>query len=252
MTLQAWRDRLGWLVFGIVVVATLVSFVLSYRGLMDWAGQHGYPHGWAWVFPLSVDLFIIAGEATLFRAVHDDWTGWERTPAWCAVFCGLLVSVAGNAGLAWQTVIATQVTKSVPPVAMTGMLALGLMVLKHEMRPRPPRQLGAEPATSKPEPVSVAPSREVTVREVVHTKAKRIELEGRRLALAPVGCEHEQLPLGEERLPVAIAHVQGCLREQPSGNRLAAWTGVSRTTIRRKLNGQLQTARTSSGSDSQD
>ncbi len=63
--LRAPRAAGLWLVGILIPVATVAGFVLSYRGLFDWARYHGWPWYLAPLFPLLIDLLIIAGEVVL-------------------------------------------------------------------------------------------------------------------------------------------------------------------------------------------
>lgn len=57
----------------LVAAASLVSFAESYRGLYDWAHEHGLSGGWVAIWPLQVDVFIAVGELALFVALVDAW-----------------------------------------------------------------------------------------------------------------------------------------------------------------------------------
>src|SRR5437762_8212425 len=82
----------------LVAAASLVSFAESYRGLYDWAAQHGLSGPWAVIWPLQVDVFIAVGELALFVALAGRWAPRSRVAAWAVTMCGLAVSVAGNVG----------------------------------------------------------------------------------------------------------------------------------------------------------
>ena len=127
----------------LVAAASLVSFAESYRGLLDWAHEHGLPGIWAAAWPLQVDTFIAVGELALFVALADAWARRSRIAAWLVTVTGLAVSVAGNIGHVHGHPLAGRVTAAVPPLAAAAALAVGLGVLKrvvehhHATGPRP-------------------------------------------------------------------------------------------------------------------
>ncbi len=114
----------------LVAAASLVSFAESYRGLYDWAHEHGLSGGWAAIWPLQVDVFIAVGELALFVALADAWARRSRIGAWTVTLAGLAVSVAGNVGHVTGHSVAERVTAAVPPLAAAAALAVGLGVLK--------------------------------------------------------------------------------------------------------------------------
>ena len=59
-----------------------MSFAESYRGLFDWAHQHGLPGIWAAAWPLQVDMFIAVSELALFVALADASARRSRIGAW--------------------------------------------------------------------------------------------------------------------------------------------------------------------------
>jgi hypothetical protein len=114
----------------LVAAASLVSFAESYRGLYEWAHEHGLSGAWAVAWPLQVDVFIAVGELALFVALADRWAPRSRAAAWTVTIAGLAVSVAGNVGHVAGHSLATHVTAAVPPLAAAAALAVGLGVLK--------------------------------------------------------------------------------------------------------------------------
>lgn len=122
-----------WLVGILIPVATLAGFILSYRGLYDWAMGHGWPVYLAPLFPLLIDLLIIAGEVVLFVAAIDgDTSRWVRGWAWAMTvgFTGL--SVAGNVSHAATADVPTRVGWALPPVVLALALGFGLGILKRQ------------------------------------------------------------------------------------------------------------------------
>jgi hypothetical protein len=118
------------LIAALVLVASLVSFAESYRGLYLWAHRHGLAGLWAAIWPLQVDVFIAVGELALFVALVDRWAPRSRMAAWLVTLTGLAVSVAGNVGHVTGHSAAVRATASVPPLAAAAALAVGLGVLK--------------------------------------------------------------------------------------------------------------------------
>jgi hypothetical protein len=156
MILRAPRAAGLWLLGVLIPIATLAGFVLSYRGLYDWSRYHGWPWYLAPLFPLLIDLLIIAGEVVLFVAAIDGDTprlvrGW----AWAitVVFTGL--SVAGNVSHAVTADVPTRVGWALPPVVLALALGFGLGILK--------RQAAKYRA---PVPARVPVARQESVREI--------------------------------------------------------------------------------------
>lgn len=124
----------------IIAAASLTSFAESYRGLYDWAREHGLSGLWAAAWPLQLDTFIAVGELALFVALADRWSARSRTGAWAVTVLGLAASVAGNVGHVHSHLLADRATAAVPPLAAAAALAVGLGVLK--------RVVGAHPDTA--------------------------------------------------------------------------------------------------------
>jgi Protein of unknown function (DUF2637) len=114
----------------IITAASLTSFAESYRGLYDWAREHGLSGLWAAAWPLQIDTFIAVGELALFVALADRWTVRSRLAAWLVTITGLAVSVAGNVGHVSGRALTDRLTAAVPPLAAAAALAVGLGVLK--------------------------------------------------------------------------------------------------------------------------
>jgi hypothetical protein len=114
----------------IVAAASVTSFAESYRGLFDWAREHGLNGVWAAAWPLQVDTFIAVGELALFVALADRWSVRSRVGAWVVTIAGLGVSVAGNVGHVAGHSLTNRGSAAVPPLAAAAALAVGLGVLK--------------------------------------------------------------------------------------------------------------------------
>jgi hypothetical protein len=136
----------------LVSAASLASFAESYRGLYDWAREHGLSGLWAAGWPLQVDVFIAVGELALFVALADAWNRRSRIGAWLVTLAGLAVSVAGNVGHVGGN-LASHVTAAVPPLAAAAALAVGLGVLKRVVeahsQAHPETVSGAVPESSE-------------------------------------------------------------------------------------------------------
>lgn len=114
----------------VIAAASLVSFAESYRGLYDWAREHGLTGLWAAAWPLQLDTFIAVGELALFVALADRWSARSRAGAWAVTLLGLAASVAGNVGHVHSHLLTDRATAAVPPLAAAAALAVGLGVLK--------------------------------------------------------------------------------------------------------------------------
>jgi hypothetical protein len=121
----------------LVAAASVVSFAESFRGLYEWAHEHGLSVHWAAIWPLQIDVFIAVGELALFVALVDRWQRRARVLPWVVALAGLAVSVAGNVGhVGWQAPWADKATAAVPPLAAAAALAVGLGVLKRVVEHR--------------------------------------------------------------------------------------------------------------------
>jgi hypothetical protein len=122
----------------LVAAASVVSFAESFRGLYEWAHEHGLSVHWAAIWPLQIDVFIAVGELALFVALVDRWQRRSRVLPWVVTLAGLAVSVAGNVGhVGWSAPVADKATAAVPPLAAAAALAVGLGVLKRVVEHRP-------------------------------------------------------------------------------------------------------------------
>jgi Protein of unknown function (DUF2637) len=132
----------------LVVAASAASFAESYRGLFDWAREHGLTGLWAAIWPLQADAFIAVGELALFVALADRWAARSRAGAWAVTLGGLAVSVAGNVGHVAGHSVTGRGTAAVPPLAAAAALAVGLGVLKRVVA----QNASAVPAPAGPVP----------------------------------------------------------------------------------------------------
>ena len=141
----------------LVTASAAASFTESYRGLYDWATEHGLSGVWALGFPLQVDVFIAVGELALFVALADGWARRSRAGAWAVTLAGLAVSIAGNVGHVAGHALTNRATAAVPPLAAAAALAVGLGVLKrvvqhHHANATGEMELAAGPAQMMAQP----------------------------------------------------------------------------------------------------
>ncbi|WP_228995085.1 DUF2637 domain-containing protein [Streptomyces sp. DH8] len=113
----------------VTVLLTGAAFWLSYEHLHDVANGNGLGGSRAWVWPATVDLFIIAGELLMLRAALRN-----QVDRWAIALAatGSLGSIALNvAGVGENAEAMEYIVAAVPPVA--ALLAFGaLMRQVHE------------------------------------------------------------------------------------------------------------------------
>ncbi|WP_327324587.1 DUF2637 domain-containing protein [Streptomyces sp. NBC_01210] len=142
MTKQA-AERYALVAAGCVIVGlTAGAFWLSYAHLAEVAGRHGLGNApqRQWMWPATLDAFIVAGELLMLRA------GLRRVPDWWAVALtvagsvgSIALNVAGVSGTRDNTAVPLldYVVAAVPPTA--ALLAFGVLM-------RQIHQLIAEPS----------------------------------------------------------------------------------------------------------
>ncbi|MET8172830.1 DUF2637 domain-containing protein [Streptomyces clavifer] len=135
----------------VTVLLTAAAFWLSYEHLHDVAGGNGLDGARAWVWPATVDLFIIAGELLILRASLQHRVDW-----WAILLAatGSLGSIALNvAGVGEHASRMEYVVAAVPPSA--ALVAFGaLMRQVHDaLAKTEPRAVVT--ATVRPAPVVV-------------------------------------------------------------------------------------------------
>jgi hypothetical protein len=122
-----------WLVT-LLMVVTIVTFAMSYRGLVNYAGTIGIPRWLAWAYPLMLDLPVIAAEIVLFSAVTINTSKRVRGWTWF-----ILIGFTGLSVVANMDVLPVLAGKALPPAVLAVVLGSGL----GEYR----RRLSAPPAT---------------------------------------------------------------------------------------------------------
>ncbi|MGW0933641.1 DUF2637 domain-containing protein [Streptomyces sp. NPDC002666] len=108
----------------VTVLLTAAAFWLSYEHLHDVAGGNGLDGARAWVWPATVDLFIIAGELLILRASLQHRVDW-----WAIILAatGSLGSIALNvAGVGDGASRMEYVVAAVPPSA--ALVAFGALM----------------------------------------------------------------------------------------------------------------------------
>lgn len=138
---ETWRDRL-YRGYAVAVGVCLVgAFVESFRNLITYFEHNGYGTGYAVIAPTMIDIFTIGGELLVLIAVMEHWDWKPKAAGWLAVVLGLAASLAGNVGRDGWTVpgphgthrfipVEHVVAFAAPPLALFGLLALGLMIVK--------------------------------------------------------------------------------------------------------------------------
>lgn len=139
---ETWRHRIfigmGW---GAAIV-TVCAFTESFFGLVDWARRHGLRGGLALIAPVTVDTFILGGEAVALVAIMEDWPVRVRRTGYAFAFAGLAISVAGNVGRdGWRVPYETMGTYAIAPLSMFGFIWLGLILVKRHLKPARPAAL---------------------------------------------------------------------------------------------------------------
>src|SRR5262249_35916082 len=131
--LRAPRAAGLWLIGVLIPVATLASFVASYRGLFDWAINHSWPWYLAPAVPLIVALLIIAGEIVLVVAAVAGGAPWHVLLwAWVVTVGFTGISMAGTVSDAAAKDVATGVGWGRPAAGIGTALGVGLGELKRQ------------------------------------------------------------------------------------------------------------------------
>ena len=230
--LRAFRAAALWCLALLIATADGAAFSESYRGLFEWAQQHGFRGYWAAAFPLQVDLFIVVGEIALFIAMTDAWRWRDRLGAWAVAGLGLAVSIAGNIGHVHAHDLQTRGTAAVPPVAAFGALWLGLGVLKRILRARQgkPLERGLDGA---PRPVvQAAPDQPETAEPP--SRARLV------LALAGTGSREDVgkfLGISKSKMQRLVTEARGELTPVPEKAPAPDWDGEFRAELETSANG---------------
>ncbi|MEI5036028.1 DUF2637 domain-containing protein [Streptomyces sp. S1A(2023)] len=185
----------------VTVLLTGAAFWLSYEHLHDVADSNGLDGERAWVWPATVDLFIVAGELLMLRAaIRNRIDGWAIALAATGSLGSIALNVAGVGDGAQPM---EYVVAAVPPTA--ALVAFGaLMRQVHEAlaTARPPVKVTSSPvaaAVIRPAPEVVPPdvrllpivSGEVTTPEAppVPSEPPTVTLERLAPAAGPVATQ---------------------------------------------------------------
>ncbi|MFJ1782582.1 DUF2637 domain-containing protein [Streptomyces anulatus] len=186
----------------VTVLLTGAAFWLSYEHLHDVADTNGLDGERAWVWPATVDLFIIAGELLMLRAaIRNRVDGWAIALAATGSLGSIALNVAGVGDGAQPM---EYVVAAVPPTA--ALVAFGaLMRQVHEAlaTARP----AAEETTTTVTPVVVRPAPVVVPAgaQMLPVVARPVPaLPPAALVIRPVP---EAVPAGARLLPVVAAEV---------------------------------------------
>jgi hypothetical protein len=126
--LRAPRTAALWVLAATIPLATAAAFALSYRGLVVYALAGGEPPWLAVVYPLILDLPVIAGEVVLFvAAIEGDTPRRVRAYAWVVTVAFAVLSVAANAGY-----LPVRAGRGLPPAVLAILLGFGLGELKRQ------------------------------------------------------------------------------------------------------------------------
>ncbi|MFJ3083863.1 DUF2637 domain-containing protein [Streptomyces halstedii] len=174
----------------VTVLLTAAAFWLSYEHLHDVAGGNGLTGVRAWVWPATVDLFIVAGELLILRAsLQNRVDGWAIALAATGSLGSIALNVAGVGDGASRM---EYVVAAVPPSA--ALIAFGaLMRQVHDAIARAQKPA----AVTTPEP----PVAEVDDHPVEPPAPQRY---GDPVVIRPAP---EVVPAGVELLPIVAPQV---------------------------------------------
>ncbi|MFJ2438441.1 DUF2637 domain-containing protein [Streptomyces anulatus] len=193
----------------VTVLLTGAAFWLSYEHLHDVANRNGLNGERAWVWPATVDLFIIAGELLMLRAaIRNRVDGWAITLAATGSLGSIALNVAGVGDGAQPM---EYVVAAVPPTA--ALVAFGaLMRQVHEAlaTARP-----AAEVTSSPVAAVIRPAP-----KVVPTEARLLPVVARAVTALPPAVPvirpvPEAVPAGARLLPIVSTKVT--TPDEPAG-----------------------------------
>lgn len=141
---SAWRDRIYRAYGAGVAVSVTGAFVESFHGLIEWFRHNQFAGIYAFIAPVMIDVFILGGESLLLIAVLEKWDRRAKAAGWLATITGLSVSIYGNAGRnGWHDrtghllPLTQMLANAAAPAAMTGLLALALLIIKRHFKPAP-------------------------------------------------------------------------------------------------------------------
>lgn len=133
---RAWLPRI-YRAYAIGVGLCIVgAFSESFANLIVYFLHQGLPLALAVVAPSMVDIFTIGGEVLVLISTVNRWETRYKVAGWVATGAGLSVSIAGNVGKdGWRVPAERAGSYAIAPLALAGLLALGLMIVKRELHP---------------------------------------------------------------------------------------------------------------------
>jgi hypothetical protein len=134
-TPEAWQHWLPRIYTGYAIgvgVSVAGAFTESFANLITYFRHAGLSLGLAIIAPSMIDIFTIGGETLVLIATVKHWPTRYKIGGWIATFAGLAVSVAGNVGKdGWRHLDPNRaVAYAIAPLALAGLLALGLAIVK--------------------------------------------------------------------------------------------------------------------------
>jgi hypothetical protein len=129
---QRWLPRI-YKTYAIAVgVCVVGAFTESFANLFTYFRHAGLIVGLAIIAPSMIDIFTVGGEGLVLLATVKHWPTRYKVGGWVATFAGLSVSVAGNVGKdGWRHLNPNKaVAYAIAPLALAGLLALGLAIVK--------------------------------------------------------------------------------------------------------------------------
>ncbi len=117
--------------FGIIVSIIIASaFALSFNNLNETALEAGIPAMLSPLWPLSLDLFLLAGSIYILRA---NLTDESSTPGWTVLMVFTAVSTAFNVAHSPDGILSRS-AHAVPPIALCVSLELLMMILRSDLQ----------------------------------------------------------------------------------------------------------------------
>jgi hypothetical protein len=129
---QTWLPRIYKTYAWAVGVCVVGAFSESFANLITYFRHAGLILGLAIIAPSMIDIFTVGGETLVLIATVKHWPLRYKIGGWVATFAGLSMSVAGNVGKdGWRHLNPNRaVAYAIAPLALAGLLALGLAIVK--------------------------------------------------------------------------------------------------------------------------
>lgn len=134
-----------------LVLVSISSFILSYHTLVVMAMDHGMPIWLAWLWPLSMDLFMMIGCLTVIRF---KMLKQSTLYPWVVVIITTLASIGFNIASVYNTGDPlTMCMYGVPPLTVFIALELLLLIIKIEQAAikKPRRRTPRKPVVKQTE-----------------------------------------------------------------------------------------------------